>query len=138
LIFTKMLASTVQFSNNQRPRPHQTRLPHPHPHTRAQTKRFVVQGPARTRHPTNRWPVTWGPNSVLDKPPRPHPWCSTTTRTNPEGTVRAGRYWHQQDQESSFVNVPPMSNHPPHGRRWRGTWTTHPPANTSGRGLVAP
>ncbi|WP_222128535.1 hypothetical protein, partial [Cellulosimicrobium sp. TH-20] len=31
----------------------------PHSPKRAEpAQRFVVQGPARTRHPTNRWPVT--------------------------------------------------------------------------------
>src|SRR5690606_41932261 len=57
LIFTKMLASTVQFSNNPPPQPPPD-PPTPPNARRHPTKRFVVQGPARTRHPTNRWPVT--------------------------------------------------------------------------------
>ena len=56
LIFTKMLASTVQFSNNQRPRPHQTRLP-PEPLPRRRRTRAAVRGPRTGPYQAPHQPV---------------------------------------------------------------------------------
>ncbi len=73
--------------------------------------RFDRTGDPCPRLPTT-WPIASGPNSVL----RPRP--TRGSRSNPP---RSGRRTGDPRQDAgATVNVPPMSNHPPHVRRRHG------------------
>src|SRR5688500_4390598 len=105
-IATKMLASTMQISNNK-PTNH-------HPHT---TRDQRKEAPSQ---PTNRL-IPQGPTVCQPTPTRPPPPGSTPTR--PPKRDRTGSTEKDRDPEpGSFIDDSTSEHHhgPPHGRRWRG------------------
>jgi hypothetical protein len=154
----KMLASTMQFPNNN---PH--RALHTLPHGKdASTRPEPGPGtlphgrtPTRNNHPPPRsriTPPTWpgtagpvvpGPNSV-PTPPRPSgpgdaplPLAGATPRPTaaapiPDAVLRepTGRY----DHGARFVDVPPLSNPPVHTRDRHGQPMDHPGTRTRSPG----
>ena len=119
-----MLASTMQFSSNERtPTPHPT----PTPTTRKPRQRYMRR-PAHQKEQNQ--PVPSGPNSVPQ--PQPHR-CEpfpTTPPTNNPWTARCTQ--NQPAEPEAYVDVPPSSGptttngqsrplltdpHPPHGRQ---------------------
>ena len=132
---TKMLASTVQFSNNDQAH-HQPPTPN-HPPTRRAgcagpvapdhpphpTTTPKSDGPVQARSeetPRNRAAVPSGPNSVS----RAHPVPTSPVPSPPRrGVLRAGR------QQAGCSRRSTREHHPPHIRRWRGPWPNrHEPA----------
>ena len=120
LIFTKMLASTVQFSNNQRPRPPPD--PPTTPTLHEGGPRTAVRDPRTGPYQAPHQPVAGDlrTQQCARQAPHPHQRCSTTTHQTPKDQTDR-QVLTPARPEDSFVNVPPMSNHPPHVRRWRGT-----------------
>ena len=118
---TKMLASTVQFSNNNQPQPHQP--PHTHTPTTG-TRQFDDQAQDWTTrkqpHPTQGTLVPSGPNRMSHRHHQPHhqhPFHTTT---------RQSRAVLEPDEPLPATDSPvspPMST---------------PPAHSAGRGLLDP